>query len=48
MEKAKIMLHNPDLRIAEIAGKVGFEDEKYFYKVFKKHVGLSRNQFRNQ
>ncbi len=48
MEKAKIMLHNPDLRIAEIAGKVGFEDEKYFYKVFKKHVGLSPNQFRNQ
>lgn len=48
MEKAKIMLHNPDLRISEIAEKVGFEDEKYFYKVFKKHAGLSPNQFRQQ
>ncbi|WP_438445477.1 response regulator transcription factor [Gorillibacterium sp. sgz5001074] len=46
MEKAKVMLHNPDLRISEIAQRVGFEDEKYFYKVFKKHVGLSPNQFR--
>jgi len=48
MDKAKIMLGNPDLKIARIAEMVGFEDEKYFSKVFKKHMGHTPNEYRKQ
>lgn len=46
MEKAKILLSNPQMRIADIAAMVGYEDEKYFSKVFKKQAGCSPGQYR--
>ncbi|MFE5318680.1 response regulator [Paenibacillus sp. NPDC056579] len=46
VEKAKLLLLNPNLRIAQVAGMVGYDDEKYFSKVFKKMVGLSPNEYR--
>ncbi|UQZ86043.1 putative response regulatory protein [Paenibacillus konkukensis] len=46
VEKAKLLLLNPHLRIAQIAEMVGYDDEKYFSKVFKKLVGLSPNEYR--
>ncbi|MBB6694585.1 response regulator [Cohnella xylanilytica] len=46
IERAKLLLGNPALKIAEIAEMVGFSDEKYFSKVFKKLEGVSPNQFR--
>lgn len=46
IEKAKLLLHNPQLKINEIAELVGYRDEKYFSKVFKKIVGRSPNQYR--
>ncbi|WP_027094076.1 response regulator transcription factor [Cohnella thermotolerans] len=46
IERAKTLLGNPALKIAEVAEKVGFSDEKYFSKVFKKFAGVSPNQFR--
>jgi two-component system response regulator YesN len=46
MDKAKLLLLNPHLRIAEIAASVGFQDEKYFSKVFKKATGLSPAEYR--
>lgn len=46
VEKAKLLLLNPHLRIAQVAGMVGYDDEKYFSKVFKKMVGLSPNEYR--
>ncbi|MDB5054654.1 MAG: putative response regulatory protein [Bacilli bacterium] len=48
MEKAKILLLNPHLRITQIAETVGYNDEKYFSKVFKKTTGLSPNEYRKQ
>jgi len=46
IEKAKLLLMNPQLRIVQIAEMVGYRDEKYFSKVFKKTTGLSPNQYR--
>jgi two-component system response regulator YesN len=45
-EKAKLLLLNPHLRIAQVAEMVGYDDEKYFSKVFKKIVGYSPNEYR--
>lgn len=47
MEKAKELLQNPKLKIYEIAFRVGYQDEKYFSKVFKKTAGISPNEYRN-
>jgi two-component system, response regulator YesN len=46
MDKAKKLLENPFLKIYEIAYGVGFQNEKYFSKVFKKHEGLTPNEYR--
>lgn len=46
MDKAKLLLLNPGLRIAKIAEMVGYRDDKYFSKVFKKLEGLSPNEYR--
>ncbi|WP_246303297.1 response regulator transcription factor [Paenibacillus plantarum] len=39
ISQAKFLLKTTDLRIAEIAREVGYSDEYYFSKVFKKNVG---------
>jgi two-component system response regulator YesN len=48
MAKAKLLLLNPQYRIAQIAELVGYKDEKYFSKVFKKLDGISPNEYRKQ
>ncbi|GAB2720193.1 response regulator [Paenibacillus thermoaerophilus] len=48
MEKAELLLANPNLRVAQVAQMVGFQDEKYFSKVFKKAYGLSPNEYRRE
>ncbi|NMO97231.1 response regulator [Paenibacillus lemnae] len=44
--KAKVLLRSPDMKISKIAETVGFKNEKYFSLVFKKHEGLSPNDYR--
>lgn len=46
IDKAKQLLRSPNLRIVQIAEIIGYQDEKYFSKVFKKTVGLSPNEYR--
>ncbi|MGZ0085966.1 response regulator [Caldibacillus thermoamylovorans] len=48
MEKAKFLLKNSQLKIYEIAEMVGYQDDKYFRKVFKKAVGVTPNEYRAQ
>ena len=48
IEKAKVLLADPALRIGDIAEEVGFLDMAHFSRVFKKQVGISANEFRNQ
>ncbi|MFC5471407.1 response regulator [Cohnella suwonensis] len=45
-EKAKLLLLNPHLKIAQVAEMVGYQDEKYFSKVFKKLTGMTPNEYR--
>lgn len=47
VEKAKILLLNPYFKISEIAQTVGYQDEKYFSRVFKKIEGKPPKDFRN-
>lgn len=46
MEKAKKLLENPHFKVYEVAFKVGYQNEKYFSKVFKKASGLTPNEYR--
>ncbi|MBD3917539.1 helix-turn-helix domain-containing protein [Paenibacillus sp. PR3] len=46
MEHATKLLANRSYKVADIAELVGYTDEKYFSKVFKKHTGLSPQQYR--
>ncbi|MBY9081173.1 response regulator [Paenibacillus sp. HN-1] len=48
IEKAKELLQNSDLRMSRIAELVGYEDEKYFSRVFKKATGQTPREFRKQ
>ncbi|THE11405.1 response regulator [Bacillus timonensis] len=48
MEKAKELLENPHLKIYEVANLVGYQNEKYFSKLFKKLIGVSPNEYRNR
>lgn len=41
MKRAKTLLAEPQHRIYEIAQECGFQDTKYFCRVFKKSYGLS-------
>jgi two-component system, response regulator YesN len=46
MEKAKYFLKNSQLKIFEIANLIGYQDDKYFRKVFKKVLGITPNEYR--
>jgi YesN/AraC family two-component response regulator len=46
IEKSKQLLLRYDLRIADIVSMVGFEDQSYFTKVFKRMCGVSPTHFR--
>ncbi len=46
MEHAKQLLENTDKSIQEIAFSVGYNDEKYFSRTFKKLTGLIPSDYR--
>ena len=46
LQKSKELLLTPELTIAEVAYVVGFEDPKYFGRVFSEEYGVSPGQFR--
>jgi len=47
IEKAKILLHNKNLRITEIAYEVGFQSLTHFNRIFRKLVGHSPTEYRS-
>lgn len=48
IERARNLLLNPNLRISEIAYEVGFQSLTHFNRVFKKLVGMSPTEYREQ
>jgi two-component system, response regulator YesN len=47
IEKSCLLLKNKGSKISDIAYIVGYNDEKYFFQVFKKYTGMTPNQYRN-
>jgi two-component system response regulator YesN len=48
MNNAKKLLRTSTCKVADIATQVGYENEKYFYQVFKKNVGITPSQYRSK
>lgn len=48
INKAKQLLENTNLKISEIAEKVGYGDSYYFSHIFKKNTGYSPKDYRNR
>ena len=46
IQRAKELLTNTQLSIADIAEQVGYQTAKYFVKVFRSHENLSPSQYR--
>jgi transcriptional regulator GlxA family with amidase domain len=47
LQKAKELLLTTDLSIAEVAYAVGFEDPKYFSRIFSEEYGVAPSIFRS-
>lgn len=47
IDKAKLLLRQPHLKITEIADMTGFHNTSYFARVFKKYVGMAPAEFRD-
>ena len=47
VEESKQLLLSTDYSLTDIALAVGFADQSYFCKVFKKHTGVTPGRFRN-
>ena len=45
MQKAKELLNNENLKLADISERVGYSDPGYFSKCFKKHFGISPSEY---
>lgn len=46
IEKAKSMLVDTTLKTSQIAKDIGYPDPNYFYRIFKKYVGISPSDYR--
>lgn len=47
MERALYLLKNTNKKIYEITTELGYQNPQYFSKMFKKHYGMTPNQFRD-
>jgi YesN/AraC family two-component response regulator len=45
MDKALELLENTNCYVYEIANKVGFSDNTYFYKLFKEKYGVTPREY---
>ena len=45
---AVMMLRHTDMTVTAIAGVVGFDNDNYFYRVFRENFGLTPNEYREQ
>lgn len=48
IERSKVLLRNSGMSIAEISLTVGFDDQSYFTRIFKRLTGISPGKYREQ
>ncbi|MWC27380.1 response regulator transcription factor [Paenibacillus sp. MMS18-CY102] len=48
MEQAKRLLHNPSLKLAEVAERIGYQDMRHFSQLFRKRFNVTPTEFRQQ
>ncbi|MDF2936079.1 MAG: hypothetical protein K0Q90_1452 [Paenibacillaceae bacterium] len=48
MEKAGMLLHTTDIKIYELASRLGFQNPPYFSKLFKQHYGVTPQEYRDR
>jgi len=48
MEEGKRLLAETDVKVAAIAARVGYDDPAYFYRVFRREVGVTPAQYRRR
>ena len=48
IEHAKLLLHNKNLRVTEVAYEVGFQSLTHFNRIFRKLVGTSPTEYRSR
>jgi two-component system response regulator YesN len=48
INKAKELLKNPHLKLQDISVQVGYQDPKYFSRLFKQHIGLLPSKYREE
>lgn len=48
LEKARELLRNSDKKMYQIAKQVGYDNVKYFFRVFKKQMKMTPDQYRTQ
>lgn len=48
IETAKRLLADPQYKVYQVSEMVGFQDEKYFSRQFKKLVGVTPKEYRNE
>jgi len=46
MERAKELLADPEIRIQDIASRVGYADNNYFSKAFRNYYGIAPTEYR--
>jgi two-component system response regulator YesN len=47
IDRAFDLLSDRSIKLSDIAHNVGYNDEKYFFQVFKKYAGMTPSQYRN-
>jgi AraC family transcriptional regulator, transcriptional activator of pobA len=46
--EARVLLYHSEMSVQEIAHELGFADQSYFSRLFKKNMGLSPNDYRKK
>ena len=48
MDRARMLLQNTNYTISDISSHLGYEDQGYFSRIFKKHEGISPSKYQKQ
>ncbi|MEG1523680.1 MAG: AraC family transcriptional regulator [Clostridia bacterium] len=48
MERSKLLLEDRSLKLTQISALLGYDDQSYFTKIFKKYVGVPPKEYRKK